>query len=173
MVKSKKNNMQARVCELAAPLTGRVVPLEEVADEVFSGRILGDGIAVRPVVGQLVAPADGRVGQVFETAHALTLLCDTGAELLLHIGIDTVQLGGRHFEARVKEGQRVRQGELLIRFDPDAIAAQGYDVTTPMVVSNSQKFELTPMAVGEVMEGQPLLRLTRRDGERGAAHEGV
>lgn len=173
MIQSKKGNVQNQVCELAAPLTGRIVPLEEVADEVFSGRILGDGIAVRPVVGQLVAPADGRIAQVFETGHALTLMCDAGAELLLHIGIDTVQLGGRHFEVLVKEGQHVRQGELLVRFDPDAIAAQGYDVTTPMIVSNSESFELMPVTVGEVMEGQPLLRLSRRGGERGAAYEGV
>lgn len=163
----RKNNTTPSYLELGAHLTGRVVPLCEVKDEVFAQKILGDGIAVVPAVGQLRAPADGRVEQVFDTAHALTLLCDGGAELLLHIGIDTVGLGGQYFRPLVKTGEVVKRGDALISFDIDGITAAGYDMTTPMVVSNTDDFELQTLTSGNVMSGQPLLRLSRRKGGDG------
>lgn len=163
----RKNTKQAASAplELSAHLTGRVVPLDEVKDEVFAQRILGDGVAIFPAVGQLRAPADGRVEQMFDTAHAMSMVCDEGAELLMHIGIDTVALGGKYFRACVGEGERVRQGDALIRFDIDGITEAGYDVTAPMVVTNSGEFELELLSEGNVMGGQPLLRLKRRGEE--------
>ena len=148
--------------ELCAPLTGRVVPLEEVSDEAFAAKVLGDGIAVCPSEGVLRAPLDGRVDQVFETRHALTLLCAGDVELLLHVGIDTVALKGQCFETLVTPGQRIKQGDILIRFDLNGVRAAGYDPTTPMIVSNSDDFLLTPLADGEVRSGAPLLRLTSK-----------
>ena len=150
---------------LSSPLTGRVVPLDEVKDETFARRILGDGVAVCPVgKGELRAPADGRVEQVFETWHALTMITNGGAELLLHVGIDTVELGGKHFEMLVDEGDAVKTGDVLLNFDAEAIRAAGYDLATPMVVGNSDEYELQLVASGDVGAGMPLLKLVKKEG---------
>lgn len=151
--------------ELCSPLSGTVVPLDEVKDEVFSQRILGDGVAVCPGEGRLCAPADGQVVQVFESKHAITMTTAGGAEILLHIGIDTVSLRGKYFDVKVSAGQTVRKGEVLVAFDIEGIRAEGYDVTTPMIVSNSDVFELCVLREGNVAVGEPLLRLTRVKGE--------
>lgn len=147
--------------ELCSPLTGTVVALSAVADEAFATGILGNGIAVCPTEGVLCAPADGRVEQLFDSHHAVTMTTDGGVELLLHIGIDTVALGGQHFEPAVEAGAHVKRGTPLIRFDIAGIREAGYDVTTPMIVSNSDEFTLTPLATGEIAAGAPLLRLVR------------
>lgn len=151
---------KAKEIVLASPLKGQVVPLAEVADEAFAQGVLGDGIAVCPTQGLLCAPADGRVEQIFESRHALTFVTDGGAELLLHIGIDTVALKGAPFTVKVSEGQHVACGDGLIVFDMEAIRAAGYDVTTPMIVSNSDDYRLSSLATGAVEVGTPLLRLT-------------
>ena len=151
---------------LCSPLKGRVVPLDEVADEAFAQGVLGDGVAVCPTEGVLCAPADGRVGQLFESRHALTYLVDGGAELLLHIGIDTVALKGAPFTVKATEGQRCSCGDGLVVFDIGAIRAAGYDVTTPMIVSNSDDYTMEVLAEGEVAVGMPLLRLRRKEGRR-------
>ena len=161
----RDNNDNEKVIELASPLSGRVVALGEVGDEVFSQKILGDGVAVCPDGSVLCAPADGRVVQVFESGHAITLLSDEGVELLLHIGIDTVSLRGRCFSVKVEADQRVRRGDVLIEFDRQGILNAGYEVTTPMIVSNSDVFELCVLREGNVAVGEPLLRLTRVKGE--------
>ena len=148
---------------LSSPLTGRVVPLEEVKDETFALRILGDGVAVSPVgKGELRAPADGRVEQVFETWHALTMITNDGVELLLHVGIDTVELGGKHFEMLVKERDVIKTGDVLLNFDAEAIRAAGYDLVTPMVIGNSDDYELQVVASGDVGAGMPLLKLIKK-----------
>ena len=140
--------------------------MEEVKDETFAMRILGDGIAVCPVgSGELRAPAAGRVEQIFDTWHALTMVSDEGVELLLHVGIDTVQLGGKHFEMLVKEGDYVKVGDVLLNFDIEAIRTAGFDVTTPMIVSNSDAYDLRVTASGDVGAFMPLLKLTKK-GER-------
>ena len=147
---------------LYSPLKGRVVPLGEVSDEAFAQGVLGDGIAVCPTEGLLCAPADGRVEQIFESRHALTFLTDDGAELLLHIGIDTVALKGAPFTVKVSEGQHVLRGDGMIVFDINAIRTVGYDVTSPMIVSNSGAYAFEPLATGDVEVGTPLLRLGKR-----------
>ena len=148
---------------LLSPLEGQIIPLEETPDETFATRILGDGVAMLPLGGTLFAPADARVDQTFGTAHALTLITDGGAELLLHVGIDTVELQGKHFELLVKAGNRVRAGDPLIRFDRAAIAKADYNVTTPLVISNSDEYELEVLASGTVKVGDPLIKLNRKD----------
>ncbi|MBR5798116.1 MAG: PTS glucose transporter subunit IIA [Clostridia bacterium] len=157
---------KAREILLVSHLTGRVIPLDEVRDETFAMRILGDGVAVCPMgEGKLRSPADACVEQVFDTRHALTLVTDTGVEILLHVGIDTVELGGKHFEALVKAGDRVKAGDVLLNFDMEAIRAAGYDATTPMVIGNSERYDLQTVASGDVGASMPLLRLTEK-GER-------
>ena len=145
---------------LAACLAGTVVPLAEVKDEAFASGALGDGIAIEPAVGELVAPADGEISSTFDTHHAVGMTTVDGAELLMHIGIDTVKLGGKHFTYLVNEGDKVRKGQPLIRFDIEAIKAEGYPVTTPLIVCNTDEYAaVTPKASGTVKQGDALLEL--------------
>ena len=145
---------------LAACLTGTVVPLAEVKDEAFASGALGDGIAIEPAVGELVAPADGEISSTFDTHHAVGMTTVDGAELLMHIGIDTVKLGGKHFTYLVNEGDKVRKGQPLIRFDIEAIKAEGYPVTTPLIVCNTDEYAaVTPKASDTVKQGDALLEL--------------
>ncbi len=159
-VKAEAPVSSAKETVLSACLNGTVVPLSEVKDEAFSSGALGDGIAIEPSDGELVAPADGEVSSTFDTHHAVGLTTDDGAELLMHIGIDTVKLGGKHFTYLVKEGDRVKKGQPLIRFELDAIKAEGYPVTTPLIVCNTDDYAaVTPKASGTVQQGDALLEL--------------
>lgn len=126
------------------PVEGQIIPLENVNDDVFSRKIMGDGIAIVPSQGILRAPADGTVVNVFESGHALSLLTDEGVELIFHIGIDTIRLQGEGFHPRVKEGQQVKRGDVLIEFSLDTITAAGLDPVVVMVVTNGERFSLTP-----------------------------
>ena len=145
---------------LSACLNGTVVPLADVKDEAFASGALGDGIAIEPTDGELVAPADGEISSTFETHHAVGMTTADGAELLMHIGIDTVKLGGKHFTYLVNEGDKVRKGQPLIRFDIEAIKAERYPVTTPLIVCNTDEYAaVTPKASGTVKQGDALLEL--------------
>ena len=145
---------------LSACLNGTVVPLAEVKDEAFASGALGDGIAIEPIDGELVAPADGEISSTFETHHAVGMTTADGAELLMHIGIDTVKLGGKHFTYLVNEGDKVKKGQPLIRFDIEAIKAEGYPVTTPLIVCNTDDYAaVAAKASGTVKQGDALLEL--------------
>jgi len=145
---------------LGAHLTGTVVALSDVADEVFASGALGLGIAVEPAEGRLCAPADGTIDMVFDTRHAVGMTTAEGAELLMHIGIDTVKLGGKHFQAHVVPGQAVKKGELLVSFDLEAIRAAGFPLTTPMLVCNSDDYAaVEPLAGGSIQTGEDLLKV--------------
>lgn len=145
---------------LSACLNGTVVPLAEVKDEAFASGALGDGIAIEPIDGELVAPADGEISSTFETHHAVGMTTVDGAELLMHIGIDTVKLGGKHFTYLVSEGDKVKKGQPLIRFDLEAIKAEGYPVTTPLIVCNTDDYTaVAAKASGTVKQGDALLEL--------------
>lgn len=142
-----------------SPMHGKAEPLSHVQDDVFSQKILGDGVAIVPVKGELYAPADGRIESVFETKHAISMVMNQGAELLIHIGMDTIRLEGRYFEPQVQNGDVVKKGQLLMKFDLDAIKAAGYDVTTPIVVTNGDHFSIKPLADGTVVPGATLMKL--------------
>lgn len=147
---------------LSACLNGTVVPLADVKDEAFASGVLGDGIAIEPTDGELVAPADGEISSTFETHHAVGMTTADGAELLMHIGIDTVKLGGKHFTCLVNEGDKVKKGQPLIRFELEAIKAEGYPVTTPLIVCNTDDYAaVTAKASGTVKQGDALLELKR------------
>ena len=147
---------------LSACLNGTVVPLADVKDEAFASGVLGDGIAIEPSDGELVAPADGEISSTFETHHAVGMTTADGAELLMHIGIDTVKLGGKHFTYLVNEGDKVKKGQPLIRFELEAIKAEGYPVTTPVIVCNTDDYAaVAAKASGTVKQGDALLELKR------------
>ncbi|MER2048282.1 MAG: beta-glucoside-specific PTS transporter subunit IIABC [Solibacillus sp.] len=129
-----------QVVHFKESLNGNIIPLSEVKDEVFSSGVMGEGYAVTPMKGALYAPIDGKVVMVFNTNHALGVQTENGAELLFHIGIDTVQLGGKYFKARVKPGDEVKIGDLLVEFDLEEIVKAGYDPTTIIVITNKDKY---------------------------------
>ncbi|MBO5507016.1 MAG: PTS transporter subunit EIIC [Bacteroides sp.] len=146
--------------ELAAHMNGTVVNLANVEDEAFSSEVLGKGIAVEPREGKLYSPCDGKVDMVFETNHAVNIVSKEGCEILLHIGIDTVKLGGKHFEAHVKDDCEVKKGDLLISFDLEGIKSEGYKVTTPMVICNTDDYtSVEAVSQGEISKGDKILEI--------------
>ncbi|ANE73960.1 PTS beta-glucoside transporter subunit IIABC [Dickeya solani] len=145
---------------LFSPLAGEVVLLEQVADRTFASGVMGKGVAIRPSQGRLYAPVDGTVASLFKTHHAIGLASRGGAEVLIHVGIDTVRLDGRYFTPHVRVGDVVRQGDLLLEFDGPAIEAAGYDLTTPIVITNSEDYRgVALVASGKVDANAPLTQL--------------
>ena len=145
---------------LLSPLEGEVVLLAEVNDPTFAEEILGKGVAVRPVGGRVCAPADGRLVSVFETGHAFGMITDHGAEVLVHVGLDTVNLKGKYFTVKKAAGDTVKAVDVILEFDADAIKAEGYDVITPVVISNHFGYEaVETIASAHVKTGEALLEL--------------
>ena len=145
---------------IAAPLNGEVVALENVNDPVFSSGAMGKGAAIKPSGNQVVAPFDGEVQIAFPTGHAYGLKSDKGAEVLIHIGIDTVSLDGKGFDAKVQANQRVKKGDVLATFDSSVITGAGLDDTTMVIVTNTADFaEVTPAATGTVAEGADFINV--------------
>lgn len=141
-------------------LKGEVIPLEKVEDEVFSSKILGDGVAIEPTEGKLYSPCDGRVDSIFDTKHAINLISSTGCEIIIHIGIDTVKLNGKFFETHVSNGQEVHKGDLLISFDIKQITELGYRVTTPMIISNTDEYHsIEVVSFGTTTIGEKMLNI--------------
>lgn len=145
------------ICRLAFRWQKRA--LTRIEDPVFSSEVLGKGCAIEPSCGEVVAPADGIVKKIAKTCHAISLLCDNGLEVLIHVGMETVELKGKGYELFVQTGDHVQKGQLLFRFDMQAITAAGYTLTTPVIVTNSSRFaRIEPLLSGRVTAGQQLLR---------------
>lgn len=148
---------------LVSPISGSVIALEKVPDATFASGLLGKGIGIQPTVGRVLSPVNGTVASLFRTHHAIGLEADDGSEVLIHVGIDTVKLDGLHFSAHVSQGDAVRVGDLLLEFDIAAIRAAGYDLTTPVLISNSDDYidVLAASQQSEVAAGEPLLTLIK------------
>lgn len=144
---------------LLAPMKGRIIPIEDIADPTFAEKILGDGAAIIPDTGLLVSPADGTVDTVFDTGHAISLTTDGGAEILIHIGIDTVKLNGEHFKPMVTNGEKIKAGQPLIEFDLDKIKEKGYDTATSVVITNYRDYSAIETDGGNAVEKEPFLKL--------------
>lgn len=127
--------------ELVAPLTGQIVALSEVPDEVFAAKTVGDGVAIRPTDNKLLAPVNGVVKQLFPTKHALGIETENGLELLIHIGINTVELDGEGFEKLIDQGDEINVGDELIKFDLDYISENATSLVTPIVITNKDDIE--------------------------------
>ncbi len=148
----------SKAAAVSAPVSGICIPLSEVNDAVFSQKILGDGAAIIPSEGKVYAPVNGTVSTVFDTKHAIGLLSEDGVELLIHIGIDTVNLEGKYFTAHVESGQKIRKGDLLVSFDQEMIQKAGYDTVTPVLITNTAEFHsIHTDASGNVKAGDVLL----------------
>ncbi len=121
---------------ISSPMEGEVFPLSQVNDPVFRDKIVGDGVAILPSKGRVLAPADGTIAMLFETKHAVSIKTEQGIELLIHIGLDTVNLKGQFFTAHVSAGDMVKTGDLLVEFDMAGIREAGYELMTPVVICN-------------------------------------
>ena len=149
--------------EIGAPVAGEAVASSEVNDPTFSEEMLGKGMAIKPTAGRVVEPCDATVDMMFETGHAVSLTTEDGVEMLIHVGIDTVNLQGKHYTVHCKAGDKVKKGQLLIEFDKDAITAEGYDTITPVVVCNSDDFAAFETVTGKtVAEGDTVIRLGKK-----------
>ncbi len=146
---------------LNSPADGKLINLSDVKDEVFSAGMLGDGMAVIPSEGRLYAPCDGEIDTVFDSKHAITLISDNGAELLLHAGLDTVKLEGKYFNPKVSSGDRVKKGQLIMEFDLERIKEAGYDTSICFVLTNPGDFDITKAESGSVTHENNIMQLTR------------
>lgn len=147
---------------ITAPVKGRAVPLNEVSDEVFSSGMLGQGVAIEPSEGKVFAPVDGVVDNVTDSRHAIGLIAENDANILIHVGIDTVKLNGRNFDVKVEEGAKVKKGDLIMTFDINAIKKSGYKVITPIVICNSDDFtKVNTYAEGAVNVGDEIIKITK------------
>lgn len=147
---------------LSSPLAGKVVPLNEVKDQVFSSGAMGKGIAIDPANGTLVAPADGTITTLFPTGHAIGLTTTDGVEILMHIGMDTVELEGKGFEIFVKQEDQVKKGDLLVKFDLSLIKEAGYSTVTPIVVTNTPNYlDVLDMNQEDVLQGEDFLAIVK------------
>lgn len=146
--------------KILSPVEGTVVPLSEVNDPTFSQEILGKGVAIIPAKGRVVAPADGVLTVLFETKHAVSITTPGGAEVIVHVGLDTVNLKGEHYTAHKKQGDKVKAGELLLEFDMAAIKEAGYEVITPVIVCNTPNYPDMVCHTGmQVKELEPIIEL--------------
>lgn len=138
---AKKDNIQLnKKVIIQSPMTGTVLPLSQVSDEAFASEAMGKGIAIIPEEGKVFSPVDGTIAMVFGTKHAIGLVSESGVEVLIHVGIDTVKLNGQHFNAYVESGQVVKKGDLLLEFDMDAIKEAGFSLETPVIITNTQQY---------------------------------
>lgn len=147
-----------------SPVAGKMIPLSQVRDEVFSSKAMGDGIAVVPSKGELYAPVDGEISMIFETSHALGMKTETGAEILFHVGLNTVQLGGEHFTPQVKVGDQVKAGDVLLTFDLEKIKAAGFDPVTLAIITNTDKYDVQINKQENVTRQDKLMVITQLGG---------
>lgn len=160
-IKEVENKIEEKDITLVSPLEGEIIKIEEVNDSVFAGKILGDGVAIIPSNGVLKAPANGKVSMIADTKHSVGLTLDNGAEVLMHVGLDTVKLEGKPYDIKVSNGQRVKAGDVLLTFDMNEIKSNGYELTTPIVVVNGDKYSIEDRKIGKIKNEEELFRAVR------------
>lgn len=149
----KKN----KTVELVSPMTGKIIPIEEVPDKVFSDKMVGDGIAIEPVDGKIVSPVDGKVSTIFPTNHAIGLITNEGLEILIHIGLDTVELNGLGFKRLTEKDAKVKKGDSLMEFDPKLVEEKGKSPITPIIITNMDKVKKLDKNSGDVERGNQII----------------
>jgi PTS system beta-glucosides-specific IIC component len=146
-----------------SPAAGKLIPMSQVNDPTFSEEILGKGFAIYPSEGKVVSPVSGIIEQVFRTCHAISLVSDDGADILIHVGLNTIELKGKFFKPHCNEGDVVLPGDLILEFDIKNISGAGYDITSPIVICNSNEFEgFTEQIERNVSIGDEILSLKRK-----------
>ncbi|MCL2222681.1 MAG: PTS glucose transporter subunit IIA [Oscillospiraceae bacterium] len=147
---------------ILSPADGKLLPITQVSDPTFSEEMLGKGVAICPSEGKIFAPVSGKIEQVFDTSHAISLISDDGAEILIHVGLNTVELKGKFFKTHCADGDTVTPGDLLLEFDLQDIADAGYDTVTPVVICNSDEFEgFAVVTEREISKGEEILSIKK------------
>lgn len=157
----KSLGAHGRVRTLPSPIAGDVIPLSDVNDQTFATGLLGQGVAIKPTSGRVITPSDAKIEAIFPTGHAVALNTVDGLDVLIHVGLDTVQLEGKHFTVHAQVGDTVSKGDVLIEFDRQAIESEGYDVTVPILVCNSVEFSSIKGPIGEHVEEMEQLIVAR------------
>ena len=153
----------AKIISLKAVEDGRTIPMDEVNDQTFAQELLGPGIAIVPSNGTVVSPIDGTIATVMDTKHAVCIQGEDGLELIVHAGLDTVELNGKYYQTYKEIGDQVNAGDVLLEFDLEEIAKAGYDVTTPIVITNLGDYKITKCLTGQqVKAGEEVIQLTKR-----------
>lgn len=153
-------NKRKGIYELTSVVAGKAVSIKDVEDPTFSEEILGKGVAVIPEDNRITAPCDGKVDLIFPTGHAVNIVSEFGAEILIHIGLDTVQLKGEGFKTFVKNGDNVKKGDVLIEFDKEGISQKGYNLITPVIICNSDNYsKIEGVLSDRVTNNDVILRL--------------
>lgn len=151
---------QEKSLQIGAPVMGECVALSQVNDPIFSSGMMGEGVAIIPAEGTIVAPVDGTVQVMFPTGHAVAMATEDGVEILIHVGIDTVKLEGKHFTIKTQVGAKVKKGDVLVEADLEAIKEEGYDCITPVLICNQGKYENIAALDGkEVQRGDSCIEL--------------
>ena len=153
----------AKTISLKAVEDGRTIPMDEVNDQTFAQELLGPGIAIVPSKGTVVSPIDGTIATVMDTKHAVCIQGEDGLELIVHAGLDTVELNGKYYQTYKEIGDQVKAGDVLLEFDLEEIAKAGYDVTTPIVITNLGDYKITKCLTGQqVKAGEEVIQLTKQ-----------
>lgn len=153
----------AKTISLKAVEDGRTIPMDEVNDQTFAQELLGPGIAVVPSNGTVVSPINGTIATVMDTKHAVCIQGEDGLELIVHAGLDTVELNGKYYQTYKEIGDQVKAGDVLLEFDLEEITKAGYDVTTPIVITNLGDYKITKCLTGQqVKAGEEVIQLTKR-----------
>lgn len=153
----------AKIISLKAVEDGRTIPMDEVNDQTFAQELLGPGIAIVPSNGTVVSPIDGTIATVMDTKHAVCIQGEDGLELIVHAGLDTVELNGKYYQTYKEIGDQVKAGDVLLEFDLEEIIKAGYDVTTPIVITNLGDYKITKCLTGQqVKAGEEVIQLTKK-----------
>jgi len=155
-----KKKKEEESVEIYSPLNGKIIPLEEIPDEAFASKIIGDGIGFDPTGDTIYAPCDADDISIFDTNHAISFETKDGLELIVHFGIDTVKLGGNGFERLVEDGQSVKKGDALVKFDLDYIKENAKSHKTPVIISNMDMVEVIEKSTGEIKAGDLIMKVT-------------
>lgn len=156
LFKSKNPSFSKKI-EITAPLSGDIINIEDVPDLVFSKKIVGDGIAIKPSGNKIVAPVNGTIGKIFETLHAFSIISEDNVELFVHFGIDTVKLKGAGFIKIAEDNQKVKIGDEIISFDLDFLTKKSYSILTPVVISNIENFAKIEKSSGTIIAGKSII----------------
>jgi len=162
-LKEKFGKKEDKGTLVVSPIKGEAVTIDKVNDPTFAQEMLGKGVAIKPAEGKVVSPVNGEITILFETKHAVSIKSDGGVEILIHIGLDTVNLKGEHFESYVKVGDKVKIGDLLIKFHEEKIKEAGYDTITPMIVCNTFEYaDVNVVKIGKVEKQDNIIEIIKK-----------
>ncbi|CAL4318174.1 PTS system glucose-specific EIIA component [Buchnera aphidicola (Periphyllus testudinaceus)] len=160
---SKKDAHLKKKIEIIAPISGKIVPIENVPDVVFSKKIVGDGIAIKPTEENIVSPVNGIIGKIFKTLHAFSIESFEGIQIFVHFGIDTVQLNGDGFTSYAKEGQKVKKGDLIIKINLKLLKKTAKSIITPVVISNIDEIKIIEKKEGLIIAGKSIIMYVNKN----------